>query len=191
MLHDAIEAIRWAWILLKYGSENSINKYVNWSQGLLRKHSQRVQNVQALWEDFLWGIATCVRNKETFATITEELMADLTKTNEILQQPLTKKPRTAKGYGQPNAGRSKDTSPSGRHRAKGDGIAPRTTRPANRGAALPLRTWTPTTPTWPTPTPTLPLNLIPSFAPHHLGKTKDKGNKGNGKKGKGGKGGKK
>ena len=30
----------------------------------------------------------------------KDLMADLTKTNEILQQPLTKKPRTGKGQGQ-------------------------------------------------------------------------------------------
>ena len=30
MLVDAIEATRWAWILIKYGTETVINKYVDW-----------------------------------------------------------------------------------------------------------------------------------------------------------------
>ncbi|OLP93918.1 hypothetical protein AK812_SmicGene24117 [Symbiodinium microadriaticum] len=70
MLIDATQAIRWAWILLKYDSETSINKYVDWFQGLIRKTSQR-----------------------TFTAITEDLMVDVAKVNEILHQPLTKKTR--------------------------------------------------------------------------------------------------
>ena len=39
MLIDAIEAIRWAWILIKYGTETVINKYVDWFIKLVRKHT--------------------------------------------------------------------------------------------------------------------------------------------------------
>ena len=45
MLIDATQAIRWAWILLKYASETAINKYVDWFQGLIRKNAQRIPNI--------------------------------------------------------------------------------------------------------------------------------------------------
>ena len=211
MLHDTIEAIRWAWILLTYGSENSINKYVNWFQGLLRKHAQRVPNVKALWEDFSWDIAMRMRNKETFATVTEDLMADLTKTNEILQQPLTKKPRTGKGQGQQNTrykGYQPKWSPPGKGRRYRTADGSPWQSWSSSSSPTTLQTWTPTSPTWsPTTLPNWPA--IPASLRHRLRLTaepdsylysdpplaaqgqRNKGNKGSGKKGKGGKGGKK
>ena len=59
MLIDATQAIRWAWILLKYDSETAINKYVDWFHGLIRKNAQRIPNVKLLCEDFAWDIAAC------------------------------------------------------------------------------------------------------------------------------------
>ena len=91
MLIDATQAIRWAWILLKYDSETAINKYVDWFHGLIRKNAQRIHNVKLLWEDFAWDIAMRMRSTETLSAITEDLMVDIAKVNEILQQPLTKK----------------------------------------------------------------------------------------------------
>ena len=87
MLIDATQAIRWAWILLKYDSETAINKYVDWFHGLIRKNAQRIPNVKLLWEDFAWDIAMRMRSTETFTAITEDLMVDIAKVNEILQQP--------------------------------------------------------------------------------------------------------
>ena len=65
MLIDAIKAIRWAWILIKYGTETVINKYVDWFIKLVRKHAQRIPNVKRLWEDFSWDIAMRMRASES------------------------------------------------------------------------------------------------------------------------------
>ena len=69
MLIDATQAIRWAWILLKYDSETAINKYVDWFHGLIRQNAQRIHNVKLLWEDFAWDIAMRMRSTETLSAI--------------------------------------------------------------------------------------------------------------------------
>ncbi|CAE7154262.1 unnamed protein product [Symbiodinium necroappetens] len=60
MLIDATQAIRWAWILLKYDSETAINKYVDWFHGLIRKNAQRtkIPDVLSLY---------CIDNLDTMA----------------------------------------------------------------------------------------------------------------------------
>ena len=166
-----------------------------------------------------WDVAMRMRNKEAFATITEDLMADLTKTNEILQQPLTKKPRTGKGQGQQNTrykGYQPKWSPPGKGRRYRTADGSPWQSWSSSSSPSTWQTWTPTSgPDTPaqlaTGTSILgavhggnhsddtysdSLNPTPTFTPtppwQHKGK--DKGNKWQQrerKKGKGGKGGKK
>ena len=220
MLIDATQALRWAWILLKYDSETAINKYVDWFQGLIRKNSYRIPNVKMLWEDFAWDIAMRMRSNETFHTITEDLMVDITKVNDILHQPLTKKQRVTKGADQTHIGKGRGYatkwSPPGKGRRfrttsttasswqQWPTQPPQWTITSTNPWPTPPASWTtpsptqisPTpAPTWTpsTPTPTVPFNPTPihQTRPPWQQKGGDKGPKGKGKKGKLGKGGKK
>ena len=210
MLIDATQAIRWAWILLKYDSETAINKYVDWFHGLIRKNAQRIPNVKLLWEDFAWDIAMRMRSAETFTAITEDLMVDIAKVNEILQQPMTKKTRYTKGsdstYNNKGKGYQKWSPPGkGRRYRTSSPSATSTTwtqwPPASTAWQPQPSTWTwpPTPPAWtaphqttqpsPTPIPTIPFNPAPMAQPRPT--WSPKGNEKGGKKGKFGKGGKK
>ena len=214
MLIDATQAIRWAWILLKYDSETAINKYVDWFHGLIRKNAQRIPNVKLLWEDFAWDIAMRMRSTETFTAITEDLMVDIAKVNEILQQPMTKKTRYTKGSDYPYNNKGKGYqkwSPPGkgrRYRTSSPSTASTTWTqwPSASTSWQPQQstwTWPPTPPAWttpthvtptaPTPTPTIPFNPAPMAQPRPTWSPKgnEKGGKSKGKKGKFGKGGKK
>ena len=131
MLIDAIEAMQWAWILLKYATETAVRRYTEWFTNLVRRHSQRVPNTKALWDSFAWEIAMRMRSNETFAAITEDLMADLTKVHDILNQSPVKK-RTKW---------NDETAPKG----KGRGGSQRWRRPDNNwGSGQGSSSWQPT-----------------------------------------------
>jgi len=147
MLIDATQALRWAWILLKYDSETAINKYVDWFQGLIRKNSYRIPNVKMLWEDFAWDIAMRMRSNETFHVITDELMVDITKVNEILHQPLTKKQRVTKGADQTHIGKGRGYTT--KWSPPGKGRRYRTTATSSSS----WQQWPTQTPPWHTQTP--------------------------------------
>ena len=215
MLIDANQAIRWAWILLKYDSETAINKSVDWFHGVIRKNAQRIPNGQAPLGRFRLGhcqAAMRMRSTETFSAITEDLMVDVAKVNEILQQPLTKKTRYTKGTDRTTTskGNQQKWSPPGkgrRYRTSSPSTAQTTwtqwpSPPASWQPQPSTWTWPPTPPTWstpahttptqPTPTPMVPFNPAPMAQPRPTwSQGAEKGGKGKGKKGKFGKGGKK
>ena len=93
MILDGIEAVRWAWFLIKFGTEKSVIKYCDWFTSLVRKNNTRLPQIKTLWETFAWDIAMRMRQNETFPVITEEIMQDLTSVNVILMQSPKKKPR--------------------------------------------------------------------------------------------------
>ena len=94
MIQDGIDAVRWAWILIKFGTEKAVNKYCDWWITLVRRNSNKLPQITTLWESFAWDIAMRMRQSETFSTITEELMADLSTVNDALMQSPKKKQRT-------------------------------------------------------------------------------------------------
>eukprot|EP00439_Symbiodinium_sp_Y106_P007924 s3472_g1.t1 len=101
-----------------YGTETVVNRYVDWFIKLVRKHAQRIPNVKSLWKDFPWDIAMRMRANETFQLITEDLMSDITRVTDTMQQPLTKRPRTVKGAD--SKAKARDTSNVGRRQARDD-----------------------------------------------------------------------
>ena len=94
MIQDGIDAVRWAWILIKFGTEKAVNKYCDWWITLVRRNSNKLPQIKTLWESFAWDIAMRMRQSKTFNTITEELMADLSTVNDALIQAPKKKQRT-------------------------------------------------------------------------------------------------
>ena len=86
MIQNGIDAVRWAWILIKFGTEKAVNKYCDWWITLVRRNSAKLPQIKTLWESFAWDIAMRMRQTETFNTITDELMADLSTVNDALMQ---------------------------------------------------------------------------------------------------------
>ena len=94
MIQDGIDAVRWAWILIKFGAEKAVNKYCDWWITLVRRNSAKLPQIKTLWESFAWDIAMRMRQTETFNTITDELMADLSTVNDAFP-PIFPDPSTA------------------------------------------------------------------------------------------------
>ena len=116
MIQHGIEAAKWAWILIKTGTETSVIKYCEWIIRLVRKNSSRLAQIKVLWETFTGEIAMHIRPNESFPNITDELMTDLTSVNDALMQSPPKKQRseqspwrTGKGKGK---GKGKESHPS-------------------------------------------------------------------------------
>ena len=59
---------------------------IGWWVTSVRKNSNKLPQIKTLWESFSWDIATRMRQTETFNTITDELMADLSTVNDALMQ---------------------------------------------------------------------------------------------------------
>ena len=161
-----------------------------------------------MWEDFAWDIAMRMRKSETFSAITEDLMVDITKVNEILHQPSTKRTRYTKGsdsaYAPKGKGYQQKWSRPGkgrRYRTTSPSTAQTTwsqwpTSSSQRQPQPTAWTWpqvpptwstaTPPTPTPITPTPTVPFNPAPIMQPRPTWTPKgnEKGGKGKGKGGK-------
>ena len=190
MLIDAIKAIRWAWILIKYGipRPSSISTSIGSSSSSV--NTQRIPNVKSLWEDFSWDIAMRMRASETFQVITEDLMTDITRVTDTMHQQRWSPP------GQGHRYRSSTwTTPSTTWRPWQPSPPQwQVQQPTTWSTPTPT-TWQPTpTPTFPpsTPAPTVPFNPAPPVTLRNTWNSKgDKGSKGACKKGKQHKGGKK
>ena len=127
MILDGVEAVKWAWILIKFGTEKSVIKYCEWFTTLVRKNNTRLAQIKTLWETFAWDIAMRMRQNETFPVITEEIMQDLTTVNDALMQSPKKKqrndqeqqrwrtPKGQPGKGKGNKGKTKGAEPHGSH----------------------------------------------------------------------------
>ena len=98
MIQDGVDAVRWAWILIKFGTEKAVNKYCDWWITLVRRNSAKLPQIKTLWESFAWDIAMRMRQTETFSTIIDELMADLSTVNDALMQSPRKKQRTTDNH---------------------------------------------------------------------------------------------
>ena len=58
MIQDGIDAVRWAWILIKFGTEKAVNKYCSWWITLVRRNSNKLPQIKTLWESFAWDLST-------------------------------------------------------------------------------------------------------------------------------------
>ena len=99
MILDALDAIRWAWILIQISTQEIIDNYIERFIQLTRKNPQRLPNVKEAWDTFSWTIAMRLRNNVTFKQATEEILQDPVTIADILSQPVRKKPRFDKDKG--------------------------------------------------------------------------------------------
>ena len=114
--------------MIQDGTKKAVNKYCDWWITLVRRNSAKLPQIKTLRESFAWDIAMRMRQTETFNTITDELMADLSTVNDALMQSSRKKQRTtdnhdryqerikgtrANGKGRGYKGRARDTKGGG------------------------------------------------------------------------------
>ena len=93
MILDGLEAIKWAWILIRLGDEVGINNYIQRFETLTRRHNDRLQQIKAAWNTFSWQIAMQMRRGVTFKQASQDVIQDTVQLTDILTQPSPKKPR--------------------------------------------------------------------------------------------------
>ena len=141
MILDALDAIRWAWILIQISTQEIIDNYIERFIQLTRKNSQRLPNVKEAWDTFSWTIAMRLRNNVTFKQATEEILQDPVTIADILSQPVRKKPRFDKDKGKIK-GKGK-----GKTKNKSHTWPPQYRQQPYTSASYPTHTFPPTPPT--------------------------------------------
>ena len=102
MVMDGLEAIKWAWTLVRIGEETDINNYIQRFEQLIRRHTDRIPQVKEAWNTFSWQLAMQMRSGVTFKEASTDILQDTIQLTDILSQPVSKKPRserTPKGKG--------------------------------------------------------------------------------------------
>jgi hypothetical protein len=115
---DALEAIRWAWILLEFGDETDIDNHISWFTKQIRTKRDKLPQIKRLWETAGWRQAVGMRNNRTFKDITTEMRQDAEWIQDIMQ----------KHIGKSDGGKGRDTGRAasagkgnGKDRAKSSG----------------------------------------------------------------------
>ena len=108
MIIDGLDAIKWAWTLIRIGDETDINSYIQRFETLTRRHSDRLPQIKDAWITFSSQIAMQMRAGITFKQATQDVLQDTVQLTDILSQPSPKKPR-------------RDTTPSPGGKGKGKG----------------------------------------------------------------------
>ena len=93
MILDGLEAIKWAWTLIRLGDEVDINNFIQRFETLTRRHNDRLQQIKAAWNTFSWQIAMQMRGGVTFKQASQDVIQDTVQLTDILTQPSPKKPR--------------------------------------------------------------------------------------------------
>ena len=190
MVMDGLEAIKWAWTLIRIGDEPDIDNYIQRFEQLIRRHADRIQQVKEAWNTFAWQLAMQMRSGVTFKQASSDILQDTIQLTDILSQPVTKKlrnDRSPKGKGK------------GKYKSDRQPYSPtRFPRRFNAQPYQPSMPSQPSNPSWQPPTPWHPPTQQhqwqpntpppPQWGPNNKGQ-QPKG-KGHQPKGKGGKKGK-
>ena len=114
---DAIDAIRWAWILFELGDEDTINTYVDWFNRLIRTKRERLPQIKAMWLSAGWRLAIELRQGASFKDAAKNIKDDADWISNQLSQHIGPD-RDGKGKG----GRGRpDSREKGRGRGKQGG----------------------------------------------------------------------
>ena len=90
MILDGLEAIKWAWTLIRLGDEVDINNFIQRFETLTRRHNDRLQQIKAAWNTFSWQIAMQMRGGVNLKQASQDVIQD---TVQLTTQPSPKKPR--------------------------------------------------------------------------------------------------
>ena len=115
-LLDALEAIEWAFILLRMGTEAEVRAWISWWRCLVRTKTQKLEQIKQYWLEANWKVCLEMRQGTTFAEVTKQVMTEQHSLQSALQKelplalpkpkptPPTKQPKTepyrATGYNQ-------------------------------------------------------------------------------------------
>lgn len=87
-LLDALEAIEWAFILLRMGSEAEVRAWISWWRYLVRTKTQKLEQIKMYWTEANWKVCLEMRQGTTFAAITKQVMMEQHSLQSALQKEL-------------------------------------------------------------------------------------------------------
>ena len=90
MILDGLEAIKWAWTLIRLGDEVNTNNFIQRFETLTRRHNDRLQQIKAASNTFSWQIAMQMRGGVNLKQASQDVIQD---TVQLTTQPSPKKPR--------------------------------------------------------------------------------------------------
>lgn len=108
---DGLAAVRWAYVLIKIGSEQSIHAFYDWLVRLARSRPQKTDQFGQFYTTTSWKLVLEMRSGKTFEEVTAILMRDYDSFSECVSRdplqtqktkPAQAKPAEAKGYGKSN-----------------------------------------------------------------------------------------
>ena len=81
---DGADAAKWAWVLVGIGTEDEVEKYIDWYKAKARSRPIALQQVHDYWWACAWRIALAMRLNKTFGEVTSEIMMDVTAFQEAI-----------------------------------------------------------------------------------------------------------
>ena len=87
-LLDALEAIEWAFILLRMGSEAEVRAWISWWRCLVRAKTQKLEQIKQYWTEANWKVCLEMRQGTTFAEVTKQVMMEQHSLQSALQKDL-------------------------------------------------------------------------------------------------------
>ena len=105
-LLDAMEAIEWALILVRMGTEPEVKAWTTWWRCLIRSKTQKLEQIKAYWLEANWKLCLELRQGGAFSDITKTIMHEQHSLQNALQTevpaPMPKmKPAAPKAKNEP------------------------------------------------------------------------------------------
>lgn len=75
-LLDALEAIEWAMILVRMGTEAEVRACISWWRCLVRTKTQKLEHIKAYWLEANWKLCLELRQGADFQQVTRTIMTE-------------------------------------------------------------------------------------------------------------------
>ena len=108
---DALEALRWAYVLLEYGHEFDVNDLFDDLIQKARQRPQQLDHFRSYYEAASWQLCQELRAGRTFAEAVASVKEDLHLYQDRMSRPSAPGGRTSGGQGNPNKKRKNEESP--------------------------------------------------------------------------------
>ena len=82
-------------MLVEMGSEAAVGRYFDWFERQVRSRPHKLEQLRVYWETTSWRIALALRAKQSFKTVTEDIILD----NQALQDAISKEFVPAEKFG--------------------------------------------------------------------------------------------
>jgi hypothetical protein len=114
---DALDAIRWCYILIDMGSESAVNKWFDTLEARVRLRQHKTDQFRQYYEAQAWKLCLHLRGGHTFQEASDLALNDL----ELFHECMNKEVATNKGAGTKGTKRKKQDDDHQQDKPKGKG----------------------------------------------------------------------